>query len=141
VTPTARTDAGAILRVERIWKRAGSAVLLRMNPRTHDHVFAYVSHLPHAVAYALVHSVATLPSRVPLGYSAGGFRDFTRIASSNPEMWKDIVLENRTELLRALAHYRRNLALLERRIAAGDADGLLEYFGRAKKTRDGLLSS
>ena len=141
MTPTPRTDAGAVLRVERIWKRAGSAVLLRMDPKTHDHVFAYVSHLPHAVAYALVHSVATLPSRVPLGYSAGGFRDFTRIASSNPEMWKDIVLENRTELLRALSHYRRNLALLERRIAAGDAGGLLEYFGRAKKTRDGLLSS
>jgi prephenate dehydrogenase len=56
-------------------------------------------------------------------------------------MWKDIVLENRSEVLRALSHYRRNLALLERRIAAGDADGLLEYFGRAKKTRDGLLSS
>ncbi|MDD5762621.1 MAG: prephenate dehydrogenase, partial [bacterium] len=141
VTPTPRTDAGAILRVERIWKRAGSAALLRMDPKTHDHVFAYVSHLPHAVAYALVHSVATLPSRVPLGYSAGGFRDFTRIASSNPEMWKDIVLENRSELLRALSHYRRNLALLERRIARRDADGLLEYFGRAKKTRDGLLSS
>jgi len=141
VTPTPRTDAGAILRVERFWKRAGAAVQLRMSPKIHDHVFAYVSHLPHAVAYALVHSVATLPSKVPLGYSAGGFRDFTRIASSNPEMWKDIVLENRTELLRALSHYRRNLALLERRIAAGDADGLLEYFGRAKKTRDGLLPS
>ncbi len=140
VTPTYRTDAGAVARVERIWKRAGSAVLLRMDPKTHDHVFAYVSHLPHAVAYALVHSVATLPSRVPLGYSAGGFRDFTRIASSDPEMWKDIVLENRAELLRALSHYRRNLDLLERRIAAGDAGGLLEYFGRAKKTRDGLLS-
>jgi prephenate dehydrogenase len=141
VTPTSRTDAGAILRVERIWKLAGSAVLLRMDPKVHDRVFAYVSHLPHAVAYALVHSVATLPSRVPLGYSAGGFRDFTRIASSNPEMWKDIVLENRAEILRALSHYRRNLALLERRIAVGDADGLLEYFGRAKRTRDGLLSS
>lgn len=141
VTPTRRTDAGAIRRVERIWKRAGSAVLLRMEPKTHDHVFAYVSHLPHAVAYALVHSVATLPSKVPLGYSAGGFRDFTRIASSNPGMWKDIVLQNRTEVLRALAHYRRNLALLERQIARGDVDGLLDYFGRAKKTRDGLLAS
>jgi prephenate dehydrogenase len=140
VTPTRRTDAGAIRRVERIWKRAGSAVLLRMDPGTHDHVFAYVSHLPHAVAYALVHSVATLPSKVPLGYSAGGFRDFTRIASSNPGMWKDIVLQNRTEVLRALGHYRRNLALLERRIARGDVDGLLDYFGRAKKTRDGLLA-
>ena len=140
VTPTRRTDAGAIRRVERIWKRAGSAVLLRMDPGTHDHVFAYVSHLPHAVAYALVHSVATLPSKVPLGYSAGGFRDFTRIASSNPGMWKEIVLQNRTEVLRALGHYRRNLALLERRIARGDSDGLLDYFGRAKKTRDGLLA-
>jgi len=140
-TPTLRTDAGAVRRVERLWKRAGAAALLRMAPKVHDHVFAYVSHLPHAVAYALVHSVATLPSNVPLGYSAGGFRDFTRIASSNPGMWKDIVLQNRSEVLRALAHYRRNLALLERRIARGDAKGLLEYFGRAKKTRDGLLAS
>ena len=141
VTPTRRTDAGAVRRVERLWKRAGASPLLRMDPKVHDHVFAYVSHLPHAVAYALVHSVATLPSNVPLGYSAGGFRDFTRIASSNPAMWKDIVLQNRAEVLRALAHYRRNLSLLERRIARGDAEGLLDYFGRAKKTRDGLLSS
>ncbi len=140
VTPTHRTDAGAVRRVERIWKRAGSAALLRMDPKIHDHVFAYVSHLPHVVAYALVHSVATLPSKVPLGYSAGGFRDFTRIASSHPGMWKDIVLENRAEVLRALSHYRRNLALLERRIARGDAAGILEYFGRAKKTRDGLIA-
>jgi prephenate dehydrogenase len=141
VTPTKRTDEGAVRRVERLWKLAGSAVLLRMPPKTHDHVFAYVSHLPHAVAYALVHSVATLPSKVPLGYSAGGFLDFTRIASSNPEMWKDIVLQNRAEVLRAVAHYRRNLDLLERRIARGDVPGLLEYFRRAKRTRDGLISS
>jgi prephenate dehydrogenase len=77
---------------------------------------------------------------VPLGYSAGGFRDFTRIASSNPEMWKDVVLQNRAEVLRAIAHYRRNLRLLERRIAEEDVPGLLEYFRRAKKTRDGLLT-
>jgi prephenate dehydrogenase len=138
VTPTRRTDDRAIRRVQRIWRLAGSGALLRMDPRTHDRVFAYVSHLPHAVAYALVHSVATLRTPVPLGYSAGGFRDFTRIASSSPEMWKDIVLQNRGEVLRAIAHYRRNLHLLERRIARGDADGLLEYFRRAKKTRDGL---
>ena len=138
VTPTEKTDEGALLRVQGIWKLAGAAPLLRMDPRTHDRIFAYVSHLPHVVAYALVHSVATLPSSVPLGYSAGGFRDFTRIASSNPEMWKDIVLQNRYEVLRAIAHYRRNLRLLERRIAAGDVPGLLAYFRRAKKTRDGL---
>lgn len=139
VTPTRRTDADALRRVERIWRLAGARPILRMPPRTHDHVFAYVSHLPHVVAYALVHSVATLSSRVPLGYSAGGFRDFTRIASSNPVMWKDIVLQNRAEVLRAVAHYRRNLDLLERRIARGDAKGLLEIFERSKKTRDGLV--
>lgn len=140
VTPTRNTDEAAVRRIQRIWKLAGSGALLRMDPRTHDRVFAYVSHLPHVVAYALVHSVATLRTPVPLGYSAGGFRDFTRIASSNPEMWKDVVLQNRAEVLRAVAHYRRNLRLLERRIAKGDVPGLLEYFRRAKKTRDGLLT-
>lgn len=137
-TPTRKTSEEALRRVERLWRLAGSRVVLRMSPETHDRVFAYVSHLPHVVAYALVHSVATLSSRVPLGYSAGGFRDFTRIASSNPEMWKDIVLQNRDEVLRAVGHYRRNLDLLARRIAGSDAEGLRRYFARAKKTRDGL---
>ncbi len=137
-TPTRRTGGEALRRVERLWRLAGSKVVLRMDPKTHDRVFAYVSHLPHVVAYALVHSVATLPSRVPLGYSAGGFRDFTRIASSSPEMWRDIVLQNRDEVLRAVEHYRRNLDLLARRIACSDAAGLRYYFARAKKTRDGL---
>ncbi|MGA7104975.1 MAG: prephenate dehydrogenase [Candidatus Deferrimicrobiaceae bacterium] len=109
-----------------------------MDPETHDHVFAYVSHLPHTVAYALVHSVATLDSRFPLGYSAGGFRDFTRIASSNPEMWKDIVLQNREEILRATAHYRKNFTLLEELIRQRNEKGLLAYFRRAKRTRDRL---
>ncbi len=137
LTPTAGNSEAALRRVETLWRRAGARVL-RMDARTHDHVFAYVSHLPHAVAYALVHSVATLDSRVPLGYSAGGFRDFTRIASSNPEMWKDIVLQNRGEVLRAARHYRRNFALLEGLIRRRDAAGLLSYFRKAKKTRDGL---
>jgi prephenate dehydrogenase len=137
-TPTRATKEEALRRVERLWRLAGSKVVTRMDPKTHDRVFACVSHLPHVVAYALVHSVATLPSRVPLGYSAGGFRDFTRIASSNPEMWKDIVLQNRKEVLRAVAHYRRNLDLLSRRIARSDADGIRKIFERAKKTRDGL---
>lgn len=137
LTPTERNTERGLARVERIWRMAGARVL-RMDPVVHDHVFAYVSHLPHAVAYALVHSVATLDSRVPLGYSAGGFRDFTRIASSNPEMWKDIVLQNRGEVLRAVGHYRKNLALLEDLIRRKDAGGLLAYFRKAKKTRDRL---
>jgi prephenate dehydrogenase len=137
LTPTGRNTEGALAQVGRIWKMAGARVL-RMDPALHDHVFAYVSHLPHAVAYALVHSVATLDSNVPLGYSAGGFRDFTRIASSNPEMWKDIVLQNRREVLGAVGHYRKNLALLEGLIRRKDSAGLLAYFHKAKKTRDGL---
>lgn len=137
LTPTGRNTEGALGAIERMWKLAGARVL-RMDPLLHDHVFAYVSHLPHAVAYALVHSVATLDSKVPLGYSAGGFRDFTRIASSNPEMWKDIVLQNRGEVLRAIGHYRKNLALLEGLIRRKDAGGLLAYFHKAKTTRDGL---
>ena len=137
VTPSPGNRETALQRVEALWRMAGARVL-RMDPDTHDHVFAYVSHLPHAVAYALVHSVATLDSRVPLGYSAGGFRDFTRIASSNPEMWKDIVLQNKAEILRATAHYRRNLGMLEGLIRREDAKGLRAYFRKAKRTRDRL---
>lgn len=137
LTPFEGNTEKAMNRVEALWRLAG-ARMHRMDPVTHDHVFAYVSHLPHAVAYALVHSVATIDSRVPLGYSAGGFRDFTRIASSNPEMWKEIVLQNRAEVLRATAHYRKNFALLEGLIRKGDGKGLLAYFRKSKRTRDGL---
>lgn len=137
LTPYQGNTEKAMKRVEAMWRLTG-ARMLRMDPLTHDHVFAYVSHLPHAVAYALVHSVATIDSRVPLGYSAGGFRDFTRIASSNPEMWKEIVLQNRCEILRATAHYRRNFALLEGLIRKRDEKGLLAYFRKSKRTRDGL---
>ncbi len=137
VTPCPGDDEAAVRTVEKIWEMAGARVL-RMDPATHDHVFAYVSHLPHVVAYALVHAVGTLDTNVPLGYSAGGFRDFTRIASSNPAMWKDIVLQNRPEMLRAMAHYRKNLALIEGLIRKGDEDEILAYFGRSKKIRDGI---
>lgn len=137
ITPSADNSEGALRRVERLWKRTGARPL-RMDAETHDRVFAYVSHLPHVVAYALVHAVATLHEPVPLGYSAGGFRDFTRIASSNPEMWKDIVLQNRAEVLRAAAHYRKNFDLLERLVRRRDARGLIRYFATAKRTRDGL---
>lgn len=137
ITPTEANTAKALMRVERLWESAGARVV-KMDPGLHDHVFAYVSHLPHAVAYALVHSVATLDSKVPLGYSAGGFRDFTRIASSNPEMWKDIVLQNRKEVLGAVGHYKRNLSMLAGLIRRRDEKGLIAYFRKSKKTRDGL---
>lgn len=137
LTPTARNSEEAVRRVEMLWERTGARVL-RMDARAHDRVFAYVSHLPHVVAYALVHAVATLDSPVPLGYSAGGFRDFTRIASSNPEMWKDIVVQNRAEVLRAIRHYRKNFDFLESLVRRRDAAGLIRYFRTAKRTRDGI---
>ncbi|MCL1926580.1 MAG: prephenate dehydrogenase/arogenate dehydrogenase family protein [Syntrophorhabdaceae bacterium] len=137
-TPTQRTDEEALRRVDRLWKLTGSKTGFRMDPATHDRVFAHISHLPHVVAYALVHSMTTLRSPVPLGCSAGGFRDFTRIASSNPDMWRDIVLQNRKEVMRAIAHYRRNLDALARRIASSDERGIKNVFAKAKKTRDGL---
>jgi prephenate dehydrogenase len=137
VTPCEGDDPAAVRAIERLWTLAGARVL-RMDPATHDHVFAYVSHLPHVVAYALVHAVGTLDTRVPLGYSAGGFRDFTRIASSNPGMWKDIVLQNRAQVLKSLAHYRKNLAQIEGLIRDGDEAGILAFFGRSKKIRDGI---
>jgi prephenate dehydrogenase len=137
VTPCEGDDERAVATVEKIWWLAGARVL-RMTPATHDHVFAYVSHLPHVVAYALVHAVGTLDTNVPLGYAAGGFRDFTRIASSNPGMWRDIVLQNRGEMLKALAHYRKNLAQVEGLIRKGDEEGIVAYFGRSKTIRDGI---
>jgi prephenate dehydrogenase len=137
LTPTDRNSGRAVSAVAKLWAAAGARVI-RMDAATHDRVFAYVSHLPHVVAYALVHAVATLDSPVPLGYSAGGFRDFTRIASSNPEMWKDIVIQNREEVLRAVRHYRRNFDLLADLVRREDAEGLLAYFRRSKRTRDGL---
>jgi len=140
ITPVPKTDEKAMMRVGRLWKLAGSKSVLRMDPETHDRVFAYVSHLPHVAAYGLAYSAAAIRSKVPLGYSAGGFRDTTRIASSNPEMWRDIVLQNRKEVLRAIAHYRKSLDLIARRIASSDGQGVKKIFAKAKKTRDGLES-
>jgi len=137
LTPTRRNSEEAVRRVEALWEKTGARTI-RMDAAAHDRVFAYVSHLPHVVAYALVHAVATLKSPAPLGYSAGGFRDFTRIASSNPEMWKDIAVQNRDEILRAVRHYRENLELLVSLVRRRDEAGLLRYFATAKRTRDGL---
>jgi len=138
MTPTSRTDEKTMQRVGRLWKLAGSKTVLRMDPKTHDRIFAYVSHLPHVAAYALVHSLGALRSHIPLGYSAGGFRDTTRIASSNPDMWRDIVMQNHKEVLRAIAQYRRTLDLLADRIASSDAEGVKNIFAKAKQTRDAL---
>lgn len=140
LTPTERTDGGALDTVARLWQAAGAQVC-SMEPERHDRIFAEISHLPHAVAYALVHAVGTadVEGENVLSYTAGGFRDFTRIASSDPTMWRDIALMNRRALLASIDGFSASLAELRRRIECGDSQGLADFFTIAKRFRDGIL--
>lgn len=140
LTPTERTDKAALELTARLLQLTG-AVVCSMEPGHHDRIFAEISHLPHAVAYALVHAVGTadVEGENVLSYTAGGFRDFTRIASSDPAMWRDIALMNREALLKSIDGFSASLAELRQRIDRGDADGLNEFFTIAKQFRDGIL--
>ncbi|QEM68696.1 prephenate dehydrogenase/arogenate dehydrogenase family protein [Geobacter sp. FeAm09] len=140
LTPTRDTDAGACDTMARLWRSAGANVC-SMEPGHHDRIFAEISHLPHVVAYALVHAVGTadVEGENVLSYTAGGFRDFTRIASSDPVMWRDIALMNRTALLASIDGFSASLAELRQRIDRSDPAGLAEFFTIAKQFRDGIL--
>ena len=140
LTPTERTDPAALETVDRIWRLTGAEVC-SMEPGHHDRIFAEISHLPHVVAYALVHAVGTadVEGENVLSYTAGGFRDFTRIASSDPVMWRDIALMNRGALLASIDGFSASLAELRRRIDSGDQAGLTEFFTTAKQFRDGIV--
>ena len=140
LTPTARTDAATLDIVSRLWQAAGAQVC-SMEPGHHDRIFAEISHLPHVVAYALVHAVGTadVEGENVLSYTAGGFRDFTRIASSDPAMWRDISLMNREALLASIDGFSRSLNELRQRIDRRDPDGLAEFFTIAKQFRDGII--
>jgi prephenate dehydrogenase len=140
LTPTERTDPKALEKVRRLWEVVGSTVVL-MDTDHHDRVMGFVSHLPHIVAYALVHTVYSEDQREGnlARFSAGGFLDFTRIASSHPEMWRDICLMNRDALLEALESYALTLDKLKELISAKDGQGLEEHFAQCRKTRADLL--
>ena len=140
LTPTAQTNHAALDLVRSLWEKAGCRVEC-MEPHTHDRVFAAVSHLPHMVAYALVHAVAGSAEEEEsiLAFSAGGFRDFTRIASSDPSMWRDIALMNQVPLLALLDRYQQEFAVLKDKVAAGDAVWLENYFTTSKRLRDELV--
>ena len=140
LTPTARTNQQALELVQRLWEAAGSRDE-SMEPLTHDRVFAAVSHLPHMVAYALVHAVDRSAEEEEniLAFSAGGFRDFTRIASSDPSMWRDIALMNRLPLLSVLDRYQQEFAALKEKVAAGDGVWLENYFTTSKRLRDEII--
>ena len=135
VTPIHETAPDALQRAENAWRACG-ARLFRMTPQEHDKVFAAVSHLPHLLAYALVRDIAARDNSAQLfGYAAGGFRDFTRIASSHPEMWRDICVANKDALLAEIDGYAAQLASLRPLIERCDGQALEQLFREAREAR------
>ena len=139
ITPTATTDREALEAVKHIWEEAGARVIC-MDAERHDIVLAAISHLPHAIAYALVNTVSDIEScnEDILTYSAGGFMDFTRIASSSPGMWSDICAMNSDAIVEMIELFEKRLKGLKKLIEKGDAEGLKNEFERAKNLRDSL---
>ncbi len=136
LTPVEETDAAKCARVSAMWQAAGANVT-EMAVSHHDEVLAATSHLPHLLAFSLVNTLASLDeSRDIFAYAAGGFRDFTRIASSDPLMWRDICMENRDAVLEVLQHFNNDLRQLEEAVRDSDGDAVVNVFTRAKETRD-----
>jgi prephenate dehydrogenase len=135
LTPLEGSDPGALALVRAAWERCGASVF-ELQPREHDAVLATVSHLPHVLAYALVDQVARHKNAKQLfSYAAGGFRDFTRIASSHPEMWRDICLANRKALLAEIGRYGAKLERVRKMLERGDARALDALFSGARDAR------
>ena len=136
LTPTAETQPAAVKKVRAMWEAAGASVN-EMNVQHHDEVLAATSHLPHMLAFALVESLARMSEKREIfEYAAGGFRDFTRIASSDPVMWRDICLANRDALLNMVENFRGDLDDLTSAIRDQDAGRVLRIFQDAKAARD-----
>jgi prephenate dehydrogenase len=139
LTPLKENEPGAVALVRAAWERCGASVF-ELQPKEHDAVLAAVSHLPHVLAYALVDQVARHKNAKQLfSYAAGGFRDFTRIASSHPEMWRDICLANRKALLAELDRYGGKLERVRRMLERGDARALDALFSGARDARNRWL--
>lgn len=140
IAPLPENGPQAVERVSEAWRACG-ARLTRMTAEEHDAVLAAVSHLPHLLAFALVHEVAERENSAQLfAYAASGFRDFTRIASSHPEMWRDVCIANRDRLLAELRRYSAKLSQVERLLEASDARGLEALFTEAREARNRWLN-
>jgi prephenate dehydrogenase len=142
VTPTPHTHADALSRVRGLWEKAGSEVL-SMDPMVHDWVLGAVSHLPHIAAFSLMHALQDLQDLTPealhlLDFSGGGLRDTTRIAASSPEMWRDICLANRENLLKMVDQYIMQLQAFKKLLNNEDGSGLANNIEQAKTLREGL---
>ncbi len=141
LTPLERTRAEATAAVRAMWEAAGAEVV-EMGVEHHDQVLAATSHLPHVLAYGLVDTLARWDSTHEVfGYAAGGFRDFTRIASSDPVMWRDIALANRAAIVDALERYVADIQGLLEAVRAGDAERLESVFRNAKSVRDRFVDT
>ncbi|MFS8036906.1 prephenate/arogenate dehydrogenase family protein [Xanthobacter sp. AM11] len=141
VTPPEGADAAAVARIVGLWRAAGANVET-MSAQHHDLVLAITSHVPHLIAYNIVGTAAhleeTLTSEV-IKFSAGGFRDFTRIAASDPTMWRDVFLYNREAVLEMLGRFTEDLTALQRAIRYGDGDTLFEHFSRTRAIRRSII--
>ena len=135
LTPLPETNPAAKELIAQLWQRCGAKVS-EMVPAQHDEVFAAVSHLPHLLAFGLVDYIAGQPNAEQLfGFAASGFRDFTRIAGSSPEMWSDICIANRDALLQQLSGYEAELARMKQLIERGDGGALAQLFSAARDAR------
>lgn len=141
LTPLEETDVDATALITAMWQDCGAQVET-LDVAHHDKVLAATSHLPHMLAYTLVHHLSNLNDHEEIfRYAAGGFRDFTRIASSDPVMWRDVCLANGDALLDLIEQYQQELDQVAAAIRARDADELLKLFGRAKSERDSLIGN
>ncbi len=141
LTPTNNTDSSALDLVKTLWERTGAMVNV-MEPEKHDKILALISHLPHMAAYALVNVLSKKENEFPglFSYAAGGFRDFSRIASSSPAMWKEICMHNGRAITEAIEDFRAALLEIGDSIGVGDGKKLERIFQKSKKTRDELYS-
>jgi prephenate dehydrogenase len=141
LTPLPENSEDAIEKIHRAWSSCGARTV-RMSPEEHDAVLAAVSHLPHLLAFALVHEVAGRENSAELfSFAAGGFRDFTRIASSHPEMWRDICMANADRLAVELAGFSRKLVEIRKLVEGGNAAALEKLFAEARDARNSWLKT
>jgi len=143
ITPPPGTDPEAIRKVSDLWSGCGSLIEI-MEPAHHDKVLGITSHLPHLIAYTIVGTAANLEEDAKaevIKFSASGFRDFTRIAASDPTMWRDVFLNNREAVLEMLQRFTEDLTALQRAIRFGEGDTLFELFSRTREIRRRIIDA
>ncbi|NML95291.1 prephenate/arogenate dehydrogenase family protein [Novosphingobium olei] len=141
VTPPEDADAAQVAALNAFWEALGARVET-MDPEHHDRVLAVTSHLPHLIAYTIVGTASDLEEVTQsevIKYSAGGFRDFTRIAASDPTMWRDVFLSNREAVLEMLQRFTEDLTELQKAIRKRDGDALFDHFARTRAIRRGII--